>query len=863
MKLTQSLVSQYLVYYVSFVSCLYERTFIIQETVHQPDGYPLLGLGMFDAEDLIPIVVDGNQISGNDTLKIVKALPAPIIRVTRGEHVRITIVNKLKSGSTSIHWHGIHQKNSQWSDGTPTLTQCPILPGDHFVYDFIASQEPGTFFYHSHSATQYGAGLTGAFIIESDNLVNDPIYQQFPYAHDEIVHLMDWNHASYAELEEKYIGRVETTTNFKVDYSLWPAQTILINGKGQFQCGYPVWNNQTEQQEIKFISQEDCDVVNKYSWQCLQIGRNCTSYTPGTLGTNGQCQPLPMPYMGRCKPPGDTDASIFYCPFMKRIRLRLINSAGGLPFAVWIDRHNLTVVAVDGSDIEPIKDLPVVLIAVGQRIDVVLECNQDPAYSYKFIASFSEAWYPGSSFKLPNSWNPQDFPAVPPPGAANAYALINYTMTGEDEGGLNGTTTSSPSSFPSSSSSSPLSSSTSVAPLQVSLYDMQVHYRRYYHGLGGADIYLPMHFFDQIISTPSVTAPPAIKRFQVNLKSHGNYPGYWAGSCATEPQFPGDSCSWQGMRFEWWTINDQATTAHRAKVPYLPTPMLLNNYLDLDETNYPISLLLEMEYHPKDPYVYEILLVNYEPQQHPLHFHGYSLYALCYGYWTSSANNGSKSYGWTDAVYEAWEKNHRNTSMDGDGNFIYEPKLYGCPELNESQANVAWVDSITIPPRGFVVLRLKANNPGVWYVHCHMEMHLAANMAFVMRVADKNGKIPLPKPPDDYPVCGSAGRYSATHGANQGDSNSPVIGGFGLFGLGIAVGLLVMFLTIFLLEMNGYSLRIMTGRGQTTQSHSPVGTAGEGDDDRGLEVISSGDRGPPAQIVTTSGGDGGGEVRNI
>lgn len=787
------LVTLYLLSYVSLVSCLYERTFIIKETVHQPDGYPLLGLGIFDADDLIPLVVDGNQLSGNDTLKIVNALPAPEIRVPQGEHVRITVVNKLASGSTSIHWHGIHQTNSQWSDGTPTLTQCPIMPGDHFVYDFMASQDPGTFFYHSHSATQYGAGLTGAFIIESKNLENDKIYQQFPYANDQIVHLMDWNHASYAELEEKYIGRVETTTNFKPDYSLWPAQTVLINGKGQFQCGYPVWNNQTQQQDIKFISQDDCDFVNKYSWACLQIGKQCKSYIPGTLGTNGQCQPIPMPYMGRCEPTSEYDASVFFCPFMKRIRLRLINSAGGLPFALWIDRHNLTIVAVDGSDIEPMTH-PVVLITVGQRIDVVIECNQDPTYSYKLIASYSQAWYPGSSSRLPNSWNPQDFPSVPPPGAANAYALINYTMNESDndekgnESGANGTIA---------------SSSSSLAPLQVSVYDMQVYYRRYYIGLGGKDMYLPMYYYDHIISTPSIIAPIAIKRFQVDLKAHGNYPGYWADSCETEPKYPGDFCSWQGMRLEWWTINGKATSAHHAKTPYLPTPMLLNNYLNLDETNYPISLLLEMEYNAKDPYVYEILLVNYEKQHHPMHFHGYSLYAVCSGYWTST----NKSYGWTEEVYETWRDNH--TNMDENGNFIYEPKLYGCPELNESRANVAWVDSFTVPPRGFVVLRLKANNPGVWFVHCHMELHLAANMAFVIIVADKNGKIPLPEPPSDYPVCGSAGRFSAIH---HKDSTSPLFGGFGLLGIGIAAGFVATVIAAFL-----YSL---IGRDQTTGSPS-------------------------------------------
>lgn len=51
--------------------------------------------------------------------------------------------------TTSIHWHGINQYGSQYYDGVPYVTQCPILPGTSFRYDFKAT-EAGTYFYHSH-----------------------------------------------------------------------------------------------------------------------------------------------------------------------------------------------------------------------------------------------------------------------------------------------------------------------------------------------------------------------------------------------------------------------------------------------------------------------------------------------------------------------------------------------------------------------------------------------------------------------------------------------------------------------------------------------------------------------------------------
>ena len=50
---------------------------------------------------------------------------------------------------------------------------------------------------------------------------------------------MDWNHQSYHELDMKYVGRIESAKNFKPDYSMWPTQSLNINGKGSTHAGFP------------------------------------------------------------------------------------------------------------------------------------------------------------------------------------------------------------------------------------------------------------------------------------------------------------------------------------------------------------------------------------------------------------------------------------------------------------------------------------------------------------------------------------------------------------------------------------------------------------------------------------------------
>ena len=41
-------------------------------------------------------------------------------------------------------------------------------------------------------------------------------------------------------------------------------------------------------------------------------------------------------------------------------------------------------------------------------------------------------------------------------------------------------------------------------------------------------------------------------------------------------------------------------------------------------------------------------------------------------------------------------------------------------------------DVVAVPPRGYAVLRFRADNPGVWSFHCHIDVHLAAGMAVTL-----------------------------------------------------------------------------------------------------------------------------------
>lgn len=91
-------------------------------------------------------------------------VPGPLIRVTEGDTLRVTLKNGLTE-ATTIHWHGLHVPNSM--DGVTPFSQAPIEPGQSFTYEFLASHA-GTFMYHSHlgAVEQIDRGLYGPLIID-------------------------------------------------------------------------------------------------------------------------------------------------------------------------------------------------------------------------------------------------------------------------------------------------------------------------------------------------------------------------------------------------------------------------------------------------------------------------------------------------------------------------------------------------------------------------------------------------------------------------------------------------------------------------------------------------------------------------
>ena len=76
-------------------------------------------------------------------------VPGPAIVVDEGDWVEVTVTNALSSGDgATLHWHGMTQVLTPFSDGVPSMTQCAIPPGGTMTYSFRASNA-GTYCKHT------------------------------------------------------------------------------------------------------------------------------------------------------------------------------------------------------------------------------------------------------------------------------------------------------------------------------------------------------------------------------------------------------------------------------------------------------------------------------------------------------------------------------------------------------------------------------------------------------------------------------------------------------------------------------------------------------------------------------------------
>ncbi|KAL7245767.1 hypothetical protein ACSBR2_000994 [Camellia fascicularis] len=153
------------------------------------------------------------------------------------------------------------------------------------------------------------------------------------------------------------------------------------------------------------------------------------------------------------------------------------------------------------------------------------------------------------------------------------------------------------------------------------------------------------------------------------------------------------------------------------------TPAYLYNFTSEDLTSDNVTLSLQatrvrmLNYNETVEMVFQGTNVLNSGENHPIHLHGFRFYVVA----------------------------------TGQGNFdnVTDPLTFNLKDPPEA-------NTVAVPKDGWAVIRFRANNPGVWFMHCHFDRHMSWGMDAVFIVRD--GGTPetsIRKPPSELPTCSS------------------------------------------------------------------------------------------------------------
>lgn len=259
-------------------------------------------------------------------------VPGPTLRFREGDTVTIRVTNRLRT-TTALHWHGLIVPADM--DGVPGVSFEGIAPGATFTYRFKVNQS-GTYWYHAHARFQEQVGLYGSIVIDPRN------GERHVAQREHVILFSDWT-----DLDPEHIYR---TLKLQSDYF----------NRGKRTAGDFIRDARSQGARATLAERQMWGAMRMQPTDLADVSGYAYTYL-----TNGV-----------------TPAGNWIGTFAKgeRVRLRFINGSAMSIFDLRIPDLALTVVAVDGQDIEPVT-VDELRIAAAEVYDVLVEPQDDRAYT--------------------------------------------------------------------------------------------------------------------------------------------------------------------------------------------------------------------------------------------------------------------------------------------------------------------------------------------------------------------------------------------------------------------------------------------------------------------------------------------------
>jgi FtsP/CotA-like multicopper oxidase with cupredoxin domain len=377
----------------------------------------------------------------------------------------------------------------------------------------------------------------------------------------------------------------------------------------------------------------------------------------------------------------------------KCYRLRFIGMMGQAQnFQIGIAGHDMTLIAVDGADVEPVKVSEFNLHA-GERADVVVCANQEPG-NYLMSANYD----------LANFLETAPAPKMPKVDSSKFWAFLNYAGHTEKPG--------------------------HASKKLLGGYNPPA-------GTGGGVSPKPSSGFSW--DTNLQSAWGKVKNLNAVNEPEKADVTYTLNVGIAHPAFtPGVTP---------YASSDRMYMFTDIKPWKKPETPLLHTKGECGAEDVPYITV------PENATTVEVILNNLSPTAHVLHMHGMRFSVINYApfseTWCSNAHfecfflplSITRLLHCKNAILG-------DNATDGPGN-----EYWGCPYdpahdvKSQNLQNPLQKDMLSLWRRSWAVIRFKVDNPGVWLFHCHMEQHIPTGqiMAFSL-LPSKQPPIPSDVP---------------------------------------------------------------------------------------------------------------------
>lgn len=425
---------------------------------------------------------------------------------------------------------------------------------------------------------------------------------------------------------------------------------------------------------------------------------NIITYIPTVAADGTQVGPIPYEsglINGRGRHPDipytKTLLSTFEVEHGRKYRFRLIGSQALYGYRFSVDRHRLNLIATDGFLLEPIP-VDYIIIHAGERYDFVLEANQTDG-NYWMRAETLEVNQTGS---LP-------------------YESLHHTA----EAILH---------YSGSSPPTPIEYESIIStPRVCSQHNMCVAVNcpfKSYHTSYNIRC-INVHELRLLEPTPESELPAAVpdrgQEYFFNFGFDGPNDEPTINARVFDlPPFPAQT---QGVNLNGTdhTLCPSQAAPDSSSIPCENGCSKCVNIQDIPYNN-TIRFVLSA--------------VSRLKTSHPIHIHSHSFQVLDIGYGSYSQVNGSLT-GANSAIQCNGRCPVLSWANDSEPTFPIDTKTIR-------------KDTVIVPAGGFVVIHFVSNNPGFWFMHCHIEVHQLTGMNQIINEAFENQNTP----PVGFQTCG-------------------------------------------------------------------------------------------------------------